>query len=138
MLDYPITLTPDTNGTFLVGFPDLPFANAVGRDREDAIANASDALLTALEMLMDEGKPIPVARGEGTQPVVCLNALATAKVLLWNEMQAKQLSMTELARRLSRQPADIERLFDLTGPADIELIEKAASVLGKRVDICLA
>jgi antitoxin HicB len=137
MLDYPVTLAPDTNGTFLVGFPDLPFANAVGQDREDALANAGDALLTALEMLMDEGRLIPVPLVEGTRPVVCLNALATAKVLLWNEMQAKQVSMTELARRLSRQPADIERLFDLTGPADIELIEKAAGTLGKRVDICL-
>jgi antitoxin HicB len=139
MLNYPITVTPDTNGTLLVGFPDLPFANAVGQDREDALANAGDALATALEMLMEEGKPVPVpSHRESTQQAVCLNALATAKILLWNEMQAKQVSKAELATKLGRQLADIELLFDLGRPADIELIEKAASALGKRVDICLA
>jgi antitoxin HicB len=139
MLNFPISLTPDTNGTLLVGFPDLPFANAVGQDREDALANAGDALATAVEMLMDEGRPIPIpSPRERTQPAVCLNALATAKILLWNEMQAKQVSKAELAARLSRQLADIELLFDLGRPVDIEFIEKAASALGKRVDICLA
>jgi antitoxin HicB len=139
MLNYPITLTADTNGTLLVGFPDLPFANAVGQDREDALSNAGDALATAVDMLMDEGSPIPMpSPRESAEQAVCLNALATAKILLWNEMLAKQVSETELAARLSREPADIERLFDLGSPADIELIEQAASALGKRIDICLA
>lgn len=40
MLNYPITLTPDSNGTYLVGFPDLPEANSVGDDLEDALRNA--------------------------------------------------------------------------------------------------
>lgn len=36
MLKYPITLTPDSNGTYLVGFPDFPEAHSVGDDTADA------------------------------------------------------------------------------------------------------
>jgi antitoxin HicB len=138
MLNYPVTLSPDTNGSLLVGFPDLPFVNAVGQDREDALAHARDALATAVEMLMEQGKPIPVPAEGGPQPGVCLGALETAKVLLWDEMQARRISKAELAKRLGRQPADIELLFDLGKPADIELLERAANAIGKRLDIHLA
>lgn len=36
MLSYPISLTPDDNGTLLVTFPDVPEAITVGDDEEDA------------------------------------------------------------------------------------------------------
>jgi antitoxin HicB len=139
MLNYPITLTPATNGSFQVGFPDLPFVSAVGQDREDALAHARFALANAVSTLIEEGKPIPVPpNGSAPQPGVCLSALETAKILLWDEMQARQVSKDELAKRLGRRPVDIELLFDLGKPADIELIEKAANAIGKRLDIHLA
>ena len=44
MLSYPISLTPDDNGTLLVTFPDVPEAITVGEDEEDAKVQALDAL----------------------------------------------------------------------------------------------
>jgi antitoxin HicB len=86
MLCYPVTLTPDSNGTFLVGFPDFPEANSVGDDREDALKNAVDALLTVLTIYFDERRAVPLpsaaAQGDAT---VTLPAQETAKVLVWNE-----------------------------------------------------
>ena len=43
MLNYPVTLTRDSNGSFLVGFPDFPEANSVGDTVEEALHEAVDA-----------------------------------------------------------------------------------------------
>lgn len=86
MLSYPITLTPDSNGSYLVGFPDLPEANSVGDDEKEALLNAVDALAVAIDIYFDERRPVPMpskpAEGQAT---VSLPALEAAKVLLWNE-----------------------------------------------------
>jgi antitoxin HicB len=44
MLQYPVKLEPDTNGTMRVSFPDFPEVNTFGDDEDDAMARAVDAL----------------------------------------------------------------------------------------------
>ena len=86
MLNYPITLTPDSNGTYLVGFPDLPEVNSVGDDLEDALRNAVDALETALDIYFEQKLPIPApsapAKGQYTVASPLLDA---AKLQSWNQ-----------------------------------------------------
>lgn len=139
MLNYPITLTPDTNGTFLVGFTDFPEANAVGEDTDDARAQAVDALEAVLEIYFDERRPVPLpsAPAEG-QLVVALPALSTAKVLIWNEMHARNLRKADMARLMSVHTPQIDRLFDLGHSSKIEFVEQAAKVLGKSLNVSLA
>lgn len=84
-LDYPITLTPDTNGTLLVGFPDVPIANSVGDDRADALANAIDALESAFEIYINEGKPMPLPSSDLGDAYVSVPAELADKILSWNE-----------------------------------------------------
>jgi len=48
MFDYPVTLTPDDNGTVLVTFADVPEAITFGADEDEALLNAIDALETGL------------------------------------------------------------------------------------------
>ncbi len=91
MLTYPVTLKPDDNGTLLVGFPDIPEANSVGDDEQEALLNAEDALEAALEIYFDKKRPIPMpSKVKKDQQAVTLPALATAKVLLMNEMLARK------------------------------------------------
>lgn len=59
MVAYPVKLTRDTNGTFLVDVIDIPEAHAVGEDEADALRNAVDALETALDMYVEQQKPWP-------------------------------------------------------------------------------
>ncbi|HEY0062979.1 MAG TPA: type II toxin-antitoxin system HicB family antitoxin, partial [Telluria sp.] len=59
MLNYPVTLTKDSNGTFLVEVVDLPEANSVGDDEDEALLNAVEAIETALEIYFDERRPVP-------------------------------------------------------------------------------
>lgn len=139
MLNYPITLTPDTNGTLLVGFPDFPEANSVGDDVADALTNAIDALETAIDLYFDVRRPVPLpsAPTQG-QHVVALPALETAKVLLWNEMHSQQLRKADLARKLDVHMPQVDRLFDLRHSSKIEFVEQAAKALGKTLTVSLA
>lgn len=138
MLNYPIILTPDTNGTFLVGFPDFPEANSVGDDKDDAMINAVDALETALSIYFDERRPVPLpSAAESGDAVVALPALETAKVLLWNEMFAQKLRKADLARMLDVHTPQVDRLFDLSHSSKIEFVEQAAKALGKSLNVSL-
>jgi antitoxin HicB len=138
MLSYPITLTRDSNGTYLVGFPDFPEANSVGDNEADAVKNAVDALETALTIYFDEQRavPLPSTPSRG-QFVVTLPALETAKVLLWNEMVFQNISKTALARILDVHIPQVDRLFDLRHSSKIEFVEQAAKGLGKTLVVSL-
>ena len=136
MLNYPVTLTPDTNGTFMVGFPDFPEANSVGDDEQDALASAVDALETALEIYFDERRPVPLpSQPEPGQTTVALPALSAAKVLIWNEMFAQKLRKADLARLLNVHTPQVDRLFDLHHSSKFEFVEQAAKALGKKLTV---
>lgn len=139
MLNYPVTLTPDSNGTYLVGFPDFPEANSVGDDKEDALINAVDALETALSIYFDERRPVPLPSDpDSGDELISLPALETAKVLIWNEMFEKKMRKADLARALHVHTPQVDRLFDLSHSSKIEFVEQAAKALGKTLNVSLA
>lgn len=139
MLNYPVTLTPDTNGSFLVGLPDFPEANSVGDDEGEALLNAVDALETALEIYFDERRPVPLpSEPKEGQSTVALPALESAKVLLWNEMLSQKLRKADLARSLNVHMPQIDRLFNIHHSSKFEFVEQAAHALGKKLSISLA
>jgi antitoxin HicB len=139
MHPYPIELTPDSNGTYLVSFPDLPEVNAVGDDLEDAQRNALEALETGLEIYFAERRPVPApSKPTKGQASVALPALETAKVLVWNEMCAKNIRKADLARMLDVHTPQVDRLFDLKHSSKIEFVEQAAKALGKTLNVSLA
>jgi antitoxin HicB len=136
MLNYPVTLTPDTNGTLLVGFPDFPQANSVGDNESDALANAVEALEVAVDIYFEQRLPIPLpSKPEPGQRVVSLPVLETAKVLVWNEMFAQKMRKADLARQLGVHTPQIDRLFDLKHSSKIEFVEEAAKALGKKLAV---
>ncbi len=59
MFDYPVTLTPD-DGTVLVTFPDIPEVITFGKDEDEALLQAVDALESALSFYVDDRRPLPV------------------------------------------------------------------------------
>ena len=139
MFSYAVTLTPDSNGTLLVTFADIPEANAVGTDEADALRQGLDALEAALDIYFDMRRPVPMpSRARRGQPVVTLPALVTAKVLLANEMLAQGVRKAELARRLDVHMPQVDRLLNLRHSSKLEMIEKALGSLGRRLDVQLA
>jgi len=137
MLTYCYTLTPDTNGTNLVQYPDLPEGASVSEGDHDQQANAAEGLEAVLQMYIDARRPIPLpeAVGDGS---VTLGAMTTAKVLLSNEMVRQGIRKAELARRLGIHNPQVDRLLDLTHSSKLEAIEGAFQELGRRLDISVA
>jgi antitoxin HicB len=137
MLTYCYTLTPDTNGTNLIQYPDLPEGASVSEGEHDLQANAAEGLEAVLQMYIDARRPIPLPTSVGDGSVT-LGALATAKVFLSNEMVQQGIRKTELARRLGVHNPQVDRLLDLSHSSKLEAIEAAFHDLGRRLDISVA
>jgi antitoxin HicB len=139
MLSYPVKLELDTNETYLVTFPDIPEAAAVGDDEDEALLNALDALESAIEIYFDEKREVPLpSKPKKGQPVVTLPALVVSKVLLANEMIRQGIRKSELARRLDVHMPQIDRLLDPRHSSKLDAIEAAFSKIGKRLEISVA
>jgi antitoxin HicB len=139
MFDYPVTLTPDDNGTVLVTFQDVPEAITFGADEDEALLNAIDALETGLSFYVDERKPLPaVSKPSNGQKTVHPSALECAKLGVYQAMTEQGLKKAELARRLGWHMPQVDRLFDLRHASKLEQIEAAANVLGKHVYVHIA
>jgi len=138
MFDYPVVLTPESNGTLLVTFPDVPEAVTFGDTEDEALMQAVDALETGLSFYVDARKPLPVAsKPKKGQKTVRPAALECAKLGVYQRMLEQDIKKTELARRLGWHLPQIERLFNLRHASRFEQIEAAARVLGLDVMVQL-
>lgn len=84
MLQYPLSLEKDDNGTLLVGFPDIPAVHSVGDDVEDALANALDAFETAFDLYVESGRPMPLPGAALGQHSLSVPASLTERIQRWN------------------------------------------------------
>ncbi len=135
MFCYPVTFTPDDNGTILVTFPDIPEAVSFGDDEDDALLRAVDALESMLVAKMVDREDIPTPSSTDDGPYVRLSALTTAKVLLYQVMKQQNIRKAELARRLGWHAPQADRLLDLNHASRLDQIERALAVLGKHLDV---
>ena len=136
MLRYPVNLEAAEEGGFVVTFPDIPEAITQGEDRDDALLQAADALETALDFYLENGRPVPLpSKQKRDQPVVELPTSLAAKVLLINEMMAQKVRPAELARRLSITPQEVNRLVNIHHTSKIDGIAGALRALGKTLEI---
>jgi len=137
MLDYPVVLEAQSEGGFVVLFPDIPEAVTQGEDEDEALLNAVDALETALEIYVEERRPLPVPSPAEGRPVVRPCALEGAKLAIHQAMIEQGVRKAELARRTGWHMPQVERLLDLRHASRMEQIEAAARALGKTVEIRL-
>jgi antitoxin HicB len=136
MFTYPVTLKRDTDGSLLVGFPDVPMAHSYGEDEEEALERAVDALETAFMALMSDRQPIPrPSRLSRRSRSVTLPALTAAKLGLYEAMRSARIRKAELARRLSVHMPQVDRLLDLRHASRLEQVEAALRALGKELVI---
>ncbi len=135
MLRYPVKLQRDTNGTILVGFPDVPEAHTFGQNREEALTRAVDALETALMGYIEDRQPVPRPTPIKRGPYVALPALTEGKLALYSTMRAGRITKTELAKRLNCHLPQVDRLLDLRHRSRLDQLEAAFRALGKRLSV---
>lgn len=138
MLAYRIELTPDDNDTWLVTCPDLPGVVTFGTTREEAAAQAVDAIESLLASRIGRGEDIPsgapALSSEG-DVVVRLPALTALKVALYQALRRAGMTRSDLAGRLHADGPSIDRLFRLDHRTPLEQLELAFKALGEEVDI---
>ncbi len=128
---FPVTLTSDPDGGFVVTFPDLPEAITQGDDRDDALRQAADCLEEAIagRLLRNDEIPSPSAG----KPLVAVPPTTAAKAALYLALREAGLSKTDLARRLGCDEKEARRLLDPAQPSKIERLSEALHALGKEL-----
>ena len=139
MLDYPVILEAQSEGGFVVTFPDVPEAITQGEDEDEALLYAVDALETALSFYVEARKPLPLpSKARRGQRTVRPSALDCAKLGVYQAMTEQGIKKAELARRLGWHVPQVDRLFDLKHASRFDQIEAAARALGRHVEVSVS
>lgn len=134
MYDYAIRFEQDSTPGLAVFCRDLPELNSYGDDKEHAISEALDAIETALSIYVDQRRSIPEASApKPGEYAIHLPAVTVAKIVLWNEMMARDMRKADLCRLLGLAQTQGDRLVDFLHTSKMEAIEKALAALGKRL-----
>ena len=132
----PVNIRRDTNGQFLVTFPDIPEAATTIDSEGDLEAMAVDALESALDIYFDTKRSVPLpSRVKRGQLSVNLPATAAAKAMLHNELLASGVKKAELARRMNIAAPNVERLFQARHATRFDTLEAAFAALGRRLEV---
>ncbi len=69
-MKFHVTLQKEPQGGFVVRCLELPGAMSEGETEADALANIRDAILTILDMMREQGEPVPTQPAEIRELVV--------------------------------------------------------------------
>jgi len=133
VIAYPVTLTPDENGTFLITSPDFPELTSFGETIEDCLERAQGALLEAIEARVHDREPIP--EPSTGKHLVPLPAQAAIKILLYQALESEGIRKSELARRMCVPRQEVDRMLDLNHGTALPKIELAFAVLGRQLHV---
>lgn len=137
MFKYPVKLEQDTKtGAYIVSCRDLPLMNSVGDTIEDALLEAVSGIVTAISIEIDERRSIPL----GSQPknneyLVTIPVLVAMKASLHNTMIETGTRKADLARKMGKNPQQIDRLMDALHSTKVETIEQALHLLNRKVSV---
>lgn len=138
MFKYPVTLEKDGRN-FLITFKDVPEAITFGKNENEALEKAVDALETGLSFYLDARKALPIpSKPKRGQKTISPSPLETAKLGVYQVMMAQGVRKAELARRLGWHMPQVDRLFDLKHASKLNQIEAAARVLGCHIEVNIA
>lgn len=133
---YPVKLTKQKEGGYLVEFPHLPEAITQGESVEDALEQAIDCLEEAIANRIAMNLSIPkVERITGKQYSASLSATLAAKAALYVTMKSQRFSKLALAKKLKCDEKEVRRLLDPHYQSKIPRIEHALHLLGQRLEI---
>jgi antitoxin HicB len=123
----------DPDGGFIVTFPDVPEAITAGETREEALANATEALGLALRGIASFGLSLPKrGRHPGLVPVA-VEAADALKLALIEAFRQSGLTKTEFGHRLGKTENEARRILDPDHATKIATMQAALASLGKSV-----
>lgn len=135
MFTYPAKITKDGD-LYLVSFRDFYGDEPVtqGGSYDDAIAMASDWLLTEATIALDDGEKLPEAsKAERGEVLVEMSLSAQIKLRLLYEMIDQSVSGSELARRMKIKRPSVQNIIKADHATKIDTLQNAFKALGKEL-----
>ena len=136
MIDYPIRLEADDDGSMLVTAPDFAELTTFGEDRDEALIRAVDALEEAIAARIHAGQDIPTPSSGQTR--VVLPTLTAVKIALYQTMRDQGIGKAELARRLGWHLPQVDRALDIQHQSRMDQMDAALGAVGCRLQVSTA
>ncbi len=131
---FPVELTEDKEGGFVVTFADLPEAITQGENVKDSLVEAADCLEEAIANRIAMDLPIPnPLKAEADQYAVPLHSQMAAKAALYLAVREIGITKVDLAGKLGCNEKEVRRLLDPHHSSKIPRIEAALSAMGKQL-----
>jgi antitoxin HicB len=137
---YPAAVEQDEDGQYIVSFRDVPEALTSGETLEEALGEAIDCLVVALDGCVDHRRPRPIPRPSRSGPgehAVAVPPLIAAKLAL-DAIRDAGLTPATLAEGLGLSEPGARRLLDLRHRSRIEEGQAALAKLGKRIEVTVS
>ena len=134
-MQYTAKLQPDGSG-FLVTFPLVPEAITGGATRNEALANAEEALELALLAYIEDGRELPVENRRPSGPShhrIAVPATVAAKLAFIAAFRESGLTRVALAAKLGKAEGEVRRMLDPYHQTKLGAIEAGLRALGKRI-----
>jgi len=128
---YPCEIQKDEDKKYFVSFPDFSETFTEGNTLDEALFNASEALTLTLEGRAEEGMEIPLPPSLETEYSIYPSPRAQAALLIRFNRQGRTIA--EIARSLGTSWPAVSQMEDLHHWTTLRQLDKAASVLGKRL-----
>ena len=124
------------DGAFLVQFPDCPGCFTEGNTKEEALANAHEALEGWLEAHLIRGSSPPKPNVSKGEPIAVDVILSAVLQIRWAR-EALGLSQGQLAAKVGVTQQQIAKLESAGSKPGLHTLQKVASALGSRLVVTL-
>lgn len=133
---YPCTLRKDSEGRFVVRFPNVPEALTDGATKEEALAEAVDCLRAALVGYMLEGRPLPAASPQNGRPfLVTPDTTTHMKAAIYTVTRNQGVTTARLAQALGIGHKEARRILDPNHRTKADRLEAALAALGYATEL---
>ena len=133
---YPCVLTPVDDESLVATFPDVPEAITGGASRSEALAQAEDALATALAGYVHEKWDIPSpSEAVAGHELVAVPAVIAAKLALYSAMRAQRITKVELASRLGISESAVRKLANPDHRSHVGQVQRALRAVGRTIKV---
>lgn len=131
---YPANITRDSDGRYVVTFPDFGWGATDGATREEALFEAEDCLAEIVASTIDDGEELPEpSELSGDQVMIYAPVEIAAKAMLHATMKVRKIKTIDLARALKVDEKEARRILDPHHKTKLPRMEKALRVLGKKM-----
>lgn len=134
---YPVNVKQDSDGQFLITYPDFPEAATDAETLAEALAETNDCVEEALAIRIVQGEDIPLPSSASGHPVAFPSAVMAAKTALYEALRKDGPSKSDLAKAMGIPERDVSRMLDLKRATTIGRLEEALANCGRRLVVAV-